>query len=415
MMASGGIRAAALAGCLVLALATGCAPTPANPDSRPSTTTADGWVGTWGASPAGAKAGTETGYAGYSIRNVVHTSVGGTSARVRLSNAFGGVPVLMGHVTIAVAAGAGTADAVPGSVRELTFGGRSSVSLPAGGEVSSDAVALAVPPDGDLLVTTYTPEPSGPVTYHPMAAETSFYTRGGDHAMDTAGDAYDERTDSWHYVSEVAVLGSGATGSVIAFGDSITDGYASTPGAAHRWPDFLADRLKEAPGGSRRGVLNAGVGANRLLLGQADSAGRSALTRFDDDVLARTAPRTVIVFEGINDILQNPRQTDPVPIIAAYRRLAERARAAGVAVLGGTLTPFKGSATHTEQLEATRAAVNDFIRTGGLFDAVIDFDAAVRDKTDPAKLDPEFDCGDHLHPNDAGYRAMANAVPLDRL
>ncbi|HEV7974414.1 SGNH/GDSL hydrolase family protein [Amycolatopsis sp.] len=371
-------------------------------------------MGTWGASPAGAKAGTGTGYAGYSIRNVVHTSVGGTSARVRLSNAFGGVPVLMGHVTIAVAAGGETADAVPGTVRELTFGGRSSVSVPAGGKVSSDAVASAVPADGDLLVTTYTPEPSGPVTYHPMAAETSFYTRDGDHAMDTAGDAYHERTDSWHYVSEVAVLGSGATGSVIAFGDSITDGHSSTSGAAHRWPDLLADRLKEAPGGSRRGVLNAGVSANRLLLGQADSAGRSALTRFDDDVLASTAPRTVIVLEGINDILLTPRQTDPAPIIDAYRRLTERARAAGLAVLGGTLTPFKGSAT-SEQLEATRTAVNDFIRTGGLFDAVIDFDAAVRDKTDPAKLAPEFDCGDHLHPNDAGYRAMANAVPVDRL
>jgi lysophospholipase L1-like esterase len=402
----GRIRVGVLAGCMALALLAGC--------SR-GATDVEGWVGTWGASPVGARGDTAGGFAGYSIRNVIHTSVGGTAARVRLSNAFGGVPVLMAHVTLAVAATAGTADAVAGSVRELTFDGRPSVSIPAGAELSSDPVDFDVPADADLFVTTYTPEPSGPVTYHPLATETSFYTRGGDHSMDTAGAAYDQRTDSWHYVSEVDVQGSGATGTVVAFGDSITDGYGSAFGADRRFSDVLADRLTQAPGGARRGVLNAGVGANRLLLGQADSAGRSALARFDDDVLARASPRSVIVFEGINDIQQDPQQTDPAPIIDAYRQLAARARAAGLVVLGGTLTPFKGWYTYTEKLEATRLAVNDAIRTGGLFDAVIDFDAVLRDPADPAKIKSEFASADHLHPNDDGYQAMVNAIPLDRL
>jgi lysophospholipase L1-like esterase len=404
---AGRIRVGMLAGCVALTLVAGCAPA-----ARGG---AEEWVGTWGASPVGARAETDGGFAGYSIRNVIHTSVGGTAARVRLSNAFSEVPVLMAHVTIAVAATAGTADAVSGSVRELTFDGSPSVSIPAGAELSSDPVEFDVPADADLLVTTYTPEPSGPVTYHPVASETSFFARGDDHAMDTAGTAFDQHTDSWHYVSEVDVQGSDATGTVVVFGDSIADGYASVFGADRRWPDLLADRLKQAPGGARRGVLNAGVGANRLLLGQADSAGRSALARFDNDVLARTTARTVIVCEGINDIQQEPQQTDPAPIIDAYRQLAARARAAGLVVLGGTLTPFNGWNTYTRKLEATRVAVNDFIRTGGLFDAVIDFDAVLRDSTDPTKLKREFDSGDHLHPNDNGYQAMANAVPLERL
>jgi lysophospholipase L1-like esterase len=278
--------------------------------------------------------------------------------------------------------------------------------------VQSDAVALNVPEDGDLLVTTFTPTPSGPVTYHPAASQTSFFTRNGDHALDASGAAYGEQTSVWHYVSEVDVHGSGADGTVVTLGDSITDGVGSTAGADHRWPDYLADRLKQVPRGQRHGVLNAGISANRLLLGVADGAGRPALSRFNDDVLTRTAPRTLIVLEGINDIQQDPHQTDPATIIAAYQQLVAKAHAEGIRVLGGTITPFKGWRVYDSTLEAARLAVNDFIRTGGLFDGVVDFDAAVRNQQDPLTMRAEFDSGDHLHPGDAGYRAMAAAVNL---
>jgi lysophospholipase L1-like esterase len=374
-----------------------------------------GWVGTWGAAPAGPVSNTPDGYPNYSIRNVVHTSVGGSSARVRLSNAFGDAPLVMGHASVAVSATSGTADAIPGTVRELTFGGSPSVTIPAGAEVQSDAVSLAVPDDADLLVTTYTPVPSGPVTYHPAASQTSFYTQNGDHAMDTAGAAYDQRTSAWHYVTEVAVRGSGANGSVITLGDSITDGWASTEGTNRRWPDYLADRMKQVPGVLRHGVVNSGISANRLLLGGPGWAGRNALARFNDDVLTKTAARTLIVLEGINDIQQDPHQTDPAQIIGAYQQIVTRAHAAGIRVLGGTITPFKGWQVYDETLEATRLAVNEFIRNGGLFDGVVDFDAAIRDPKDPLVMKAEFDSGDHLHPGDAGYRAMAEAVRLAML
>ncbi|WP_199441968.1 SGNH/GDSL hydrolase family protein [Umezawaea beigongshangensis] len=408
------VRGAAVAVCAALALSTGAAAvvraeTPPVPDAGIA---AEDWVGTWGAAAAGPVPGTENGYPDRSIRNVVHSSVGGTSARVRLSNVFGTGPLLVGRASIAVAAGSGTADAVPGTVRELTFGGRASVTIPAGAEVQSDAAALAVPADADLLVTTYTPTPSGPVTFHPAASQTSFYATGGDHAMDTAGTAYDQRTSVWHYVTEVAVRGSRATGTVVTLGDSITDGVGSTAGTNQRWPDLLADRMKRAPNRLRHGVVNAGISANRLLLGGPGYAGRNALARLDDDVLTATGVRTVVVLEGINDIQQDPHQTDPEQIVAAYRQIVARAHAQGVRVLGGTITPFKGWRVYDETLEATRLAVNEAIRTGGVFDGVVDFDAAIRDPRDPLVMRAEYDSGDHLHPGDAGFRAMADAVDL---
>lgn len=202
---------------VVLSAAQASAQFPAPPDPG-------AWVGTWGAAAAGPVPGTDNGYPNFSIRNVVHTSVGGRSARVTLSNAFGNSPLVIGHSSVAVAAQAGTADAKPGSVKELTFGKRATVTIPADAEVQSDSVDLAIPADSDLLVTTYVPTSSGPVTYHPAASQTSFFTRNGDHALDTAGTAYNETTAVWHYVTGVDVRGSGARGSVVTLGDSITDG-----------------------------------------------------------------------------------------------------------------------------------------------------------------------------------------------
>jgi lysophospholipase L1-like esterase len=367
-----------------------------------------GWVGTWAASPAAAVANTPDGYPGYSIRNVVHTSAGGGRARVHLSNAFGATPLTFGHVTVAVQ-GTGP-DAVPGTLRSLTFGGAPGVVVPAGAEALSDPVGLRVPADANLLVTTYVPTKSGPVTYHPAASQTSYFTRAGDFAGSESGAPYTEQTSVWHYVSGVDVQG-GAEASIVTLGDSITDGVGSAAGANHRWPDYLADRLH-----GRFGVLNAGISANRLLLDVPGSgAGQNALSRFDRDVLSVGGVRTLIVLEGINDIQQDPHQTDPAAITSAYRQLVTQAHARGIRVLGGTLTPFKGWRVYDDTLEATRTAVNTFIRTSGVFDGVVDFDAAVRDPADPLRMLPAYDSGDHLHPGDAGYERMAAAVRLDRL
>lgn len=369
------------------------------------------WVGTWAASPSGTVPNTAAGYPDRTIRNVVHTSVGGSRVRVGLTNVLGTKAVRMGAVTVAVAARPGTPDAVAGTMRPLTFGGDASVLIPAGGEVLSDPVALAVPEDGDLLVSVYTPDESGPVTYHQVANQTSFLTTGGDHTADDAGTAFTEKVTFWPYVSSVDVQGA-ATGSVVTLGDSITDGNNSTRDASHRWPDYLADRLIAEPGPTRLGVVNAGISSNRLLN---STWNPNALSRLDRDVLTATGARAVVVLLGINDIGGQPQHKQPEPIIAALRQVADQVHAKGLPVIGGTLTPFGGSSNYTEELEGVRLAVNDFIRHGGAFDAVADFDAALRDPADPHRLRAEYDSGDHLHPKDAGYRAMADVVDLDRL
>jgi lysophospholipase L1-like esterase len=401
-------------------LATPATAAAASPRTTPARTAlADGWVGTWATAMATGVPGTQNGYPNYSIRSVVHASIGGRALRIRLSNAYGTEPLVFGHVTVARAAGPATPTALSGTVRDVTFGGRASITVPAGGDVLSDPVGLAVPTAADLLVTTYVPTPSGPVTYHPDAQQTSFYTTDGDHAGDESGAAYTQTTSVWHYITEVDVLAPGAYGAVIAFGDSITDGAQSTWGANHRWPDYLAARL--ARHGNRWGVLNAGIGGNRLLLDGAAGGnpgfGQNALARFDRDVLAKSGARTMIVLLGINDIQQDPHQTDPAQIIAAHQQLITQARTRGLRMLGGTITPFKGWLDYDATLEATREAVNDWIRAGGRdgYDGVVDFDAAVRDPADPLAMLPAYDSGDHLHPKDAGYQAMANAIRLDLL
>jgi lysophospholipase L1-like esterase len=369
-----------------------------------------GWVGTWAAAPSTGVANTPDGYPNFSIRNVVHTSIGGTQARVRLSNTFGTAPLTLGHVTIAVAASGTAPAAKPGTMRTLTFGGSQSVVVPAAAEVLSDPVRLTVPRDGDLLVTTYVPTPSGPVTYHAFTAQTSFFTRNGDFAAQESGAAFTEQTNVWHYVSGVDVR-SNAPGSVVTFGDSITDGVGSTANTNHRWPDLLSDRLH-----GRYGVLNAGISGNRLLLDQPGNAfGRNALARVADDVFGQGDVRSMIVLEGVNDIQQDPHQTDPAMIISAYHQLIGQAHARGIRVIGATILPFKGWSAWNETLEATRVAVNTWIRTSGEFDAVVDFDKVTRDPADPQRMLPAYDAGDHLHPGDAGYQAMANAVNLSTL
>lgn len=390
------------------------------------------WATAWAMAPAAAETGADQGLAGYTIRDVVHLTAGGHRVRVHLSNRFGTAPVVFGHVTVAISAHTGgrrdgTIDpsdgsARAGSVRDVHFSGVRELTLAAGAEALSDPVALPVAADRDLLVSVWTPAPSGPVTYHPASVQDSAVSPGpGDHAADTTATAFTGVSSVWQYVDGVDV--SGPPGTIAVLGDSITDGVASTRGANRRWTDDLAARLASSPAPDYA-VANSGASGNRLLLDALypnytiyATSGPSAQARLPEDVLDRAGVRTVIVFEGVNDIQQAPVQTDPQKIIAGLAQIAARAHAAGLRVVGATITPFEGWKTWTPAMEPVRDAVNAWIRAGGgaKLDGVADFDAALRDPADPAHLNPAFDSGDHLHPNDAGDLALARAVPLSRL
>ncbi|NWF30078.1 SGNH/GDSL hydrolase family protein [Streptomyces sp. PKU-EA00015] len=368
------------------------------------------WIGTWAASPVGIApvatvAGAPSGSHGRSVRNVVHTSIGGTAARVTVSNLYGTLPLRISAVSLAVRAGDDGPEAVRGTLRPVTFGRATGATVAPGGQLVSDPVVLRIPYDGDLLVTVHTPAPGG-VTSHTHARQTS-YVAEGDHTRDEAGDAYRTETRSWHHVTAVDVLTAEARGAVVAVGDSITDGVSSTPDTNRRWPDVLADRLA-----GRYGVLNEGISGNRLL---SQDRGPSTLDRFDRDVLSRSGARTVIVAIGINDLLRAPYTPPGDGVVTGLTELSRRARAQGLRVIGATLMPCGGHLRCTPAVEAERLEVNAAIRAGGIFDAVVDFDRALRDPYAPQRLRPVYDSGDHLHPSDAGYARMGASVDVKAL
>ncbi|GGS16627.1 SGNH/GDSL hydrolase family protein [Streptomyces griseoviridis] len=382
------------------------------------------WVGAWSASPAAAEPGTAAkGLAGRSVRNVVHAGVGGTSARVTLSNLYGTTPLTITHATLALADSGGGAAVADGTLRRLTFSGAARVVVPAGGQVLSDAVRLRVPYGSDVLVTTYSPSPSGPVTYHPHARQTS-YLATGDRTEDTTGAGYTP-TPYWRYLSALDLFSNEAEGTVVVLGDSITDGATSTPDTNRRWTDVLAARLRTAVEQGRDvprySVVNQGISGNRVLTGgQAGGRGGpadnpSGLDRFDRDVLGRTNVRAVVIDLGVNDILRSSALADPDAILDGLRALVARAHARGLKVTGATLMPFGGHRGYSDAREAVRQRINAEIRAGRVFDAVADFDKALRDPYDPRRLRADYDCGDHLHPSDQGYARMAQAVDLDDL
>jgi lysophospholipase L1-like esterase len=344
------------------------------------------------------------------IRQIVHTSVGGNRVRVVLSNAFGTAPIEIGAADIALRDKA--AAVVAGSVKPLTFGGNAKASILPGATLVSDAVEMKLAPLADLAIDLYVPGDLGvspsPVTTHNGAAQTNYLSATGDHT----GSAFEPtgQAGAWFLLARVEVGAPASTRAVVTFGDSITDGARSTPDANNRWPDQLARRLA-AQRGSPVAVLNAGISGNRVL---GDGAGLSALARFDKDVLMQTGVTHVVVLEGINDI--GVARSNPTPtaadLIAGHKQLIARAHARGLKIYGATLTPFEGAGYFTQEGEAKRQALNDWIRTSGAYDGVIDFDAVTRDPSAPTKFAPAFDSGDHLHPGDAGYKAMGDAVDL---
>ena len=382
------------------------------------------WVGTWAASPMaannpGAKFGAQRdvhslpGGDGTTLREIVHISIGGPSVRVILTNEFGLDPLTISAAQIAISAGGSNITA--GSATALTFGGKSSIIIPPGALIVSDPAALKVAPFSDLAVSLFLPDqPVNQLTLHPFADQTNYLIPGNAvsaTSLDTPTPFF-----TWDFLKGVDVTADSKSASIVTFGDSITDGAHSTRDANARWPDVFARRLQANKKTSDLGVLNEGIGGNRILH---DTTGPSALARFDRDVLAQTGVKYLVIMESINDI---GHATDPAKpydvvtaedLIAGLSQLATRAHTHGIKVIGATLTPFVGAKYQSPAGEEMRQAINKWIRTTNQLDGVIDFDKITTDPTHPGMFLPLDDSGDHLHPGDAGYKAMGESIDLN--
>lgn len=386
------------------------------------------WVASWSAAPVpptpamGPFPATPS-FGNQTIRQVVRISAGGDRVRVRLTNEYGTQPLVIGEARIARAGADGAIEA--GSMRPLTFAGKPMAAIPAGAPLLSDPVDLPVEPLSSLSISLYLPENTGACTCHATGLQTAWVSEDGNF-VDKAFTAR-QTLLSRAFLSGVDVHTGAPAAAIAVLGDSISDGVGSTVDANRRWPDLLAERLARRDG--RRvgwGVANLGISGNRLLH---DGAGQNALARFDRDVLSLPGVKYLIVFIGVNDlgvshgepsgpmaeVLRNLRPATPVTadaMIAGYRQLIERARARGLAVVGATIAPYEGAMYYSAQGEAARREINDWIRRGKAFDAVLDFDAALRDPARPASIADGWHNGDHLHGSDAGYRALATSIDL---
>ncbi|MFD9114616.1 GDSL-type esterase/lipase family protein [Streptomyces bottropensis] len=361
---------------------------------------------TWGPSMV---SGGQT-FTSQTIRMVLHNNTSGAGLRIRLSNLRSTAALSVGAVTVAVQSSGATA--VAGTTRTVTFGRSATPTIPAGQEMTSDVIPMPVVAEQNLLVSVHLPGTTGASTYHNDAHQTSYLSAAGtgNHAAEEAATNFTTTTARWFYVAGLDVVSPTAKGTVVAIGDSITDGSSATNNANQRWPDYLARRLQAQSGGQRLGVVNAGIGGNRMVTDSPSAQqGIAARTRFSHDVLTQPGVKNAIVLEGINDINNTTTPTPADQIIAGYQTMIDQAHTAGVRIIGGTILPHS---SQTAAKAAIRAQVNDWIRTSGAFDAVIDFDAALRDPANPARLLPAYDSGDHLHPNSAGMQAIANAVDL---
>jgi lysophospholipase L1-like esterase len=389
------------------------------------------WAGSWAAAVTRGNATglTNTGLNDQSIRMTVQTTVGGDRLRVRLTNLYGEQAVTVGHATIArpdLTTVDDRSDIDPASLRELTFRGAASATVNRGAELLSDPLDLPVGEQEDLVVTLYLPTLTGPVSFHGQSRTTTFI---GTTDLTTAagGTGFTIKPNCcWMFLSGIDVERRHTPGAVVVLGDSIGDGNGSTVNADRRWPDLLAARLIAArPEARTPGVLNLSLSGNRLNhegpepgaggFPGYNELGPNALARLNEDVFPQTGVRTLITHLGINDIWMNGDSADR--IVGALREINQQARERGLTSLVGTITPYEGNGgpgVWTPEKEATRQAVNAWLRGPGAaeFDGVLDFDAVLRDPGQPSRLLPAYDAGDHIHPNDTGAQAMADAVPL---
>lgn len=376
------------------------------------------WVAAWGAAQIRVEGdqAREVEHSGPAmLRQIVRVSTGGARLRVRVSNLFGSAPLRIDAAAVGRAAAPGSPH-LAGPSLPLLFGGERAVTVPPGAELYSDALAMPVAPGADVTIDLLLPAAPAGRTGHPGSRATAFLSGGevvGVNALAAA-----KPVGGWHQIADVEV--EGAAGAIVAIGDSITDGYGVRPNSNTRWTDVLAERLRGDPRTRALAVVNAGIGGNRVLL---DGIGPNLMARFDRDVVARSGVRYALVLEGINDLGVLTRDAPATPeahrrlvadIERAFRQLAERAHAHGISLVGGTITPFVGNTYYHPgpQSEADRQALNRFIRTSSVFDAIVDFDRALRDPAHPDRLAPALDSGDHLHPSEAGYRVMGETVPL---
>lgn len=373
------------------------------------------WVGTWASSPQlddAKDTPAELSSAPVTMQQFVRVSTGGKKIRVRFSNAFGTTPLIISNAQVAIATAVGAAKT--GTSELVTFDGKNSVSVPPGALMVSDPIDFNLPDLGDVAITTVLDGVPQGITAHPGSRTTSYIWAGrpgGPLDVSRAG-----KVDHWYYINGIDVESANCAGSLAIIGDSITDGRGSTTNGNDRWPDLLMRRIKVSPESHGIGVLNHGIGGNRLLR---NSLGPNALARFDRDVLAQTGVRWLIVFEGVNDIgtrlhaeKVNESWATADDIIDAYKQMILRAHTHAIKAYGATITPFGGSFYDSPQTQEERTKVNQWIRTSGAFDGVVDFDKIVRDPQQPDRLLPAYDSGDHLHLSPAGYTAMADVVPL---
>jgi lysophospholipase L1-like esterase len=379
------------------------------------------WVATWGSSQQIPEPQNELPLEDLrdaTVRQIFHLSVGGSALRVHMSNAFGNEALRFTSVHVARPLSTSSPAIDPSSDQPLTFAGKPDVLVPPGAEFVSDPLNLRVPPLSDIAVTYHLDAPPSRETSHPGSRATTYFVHGD--ATSAATLTEPKRVDHWFQISEIDVEAAPGSGTIVVLGDSITDGHGATTNGNDRWTDVLSSRLPSSRLTRNIGVSNQGIGGNHLLT---DGLGPNALSRFDRDVLAPAGVRWLIVFEGVNDLGGLARNGEVPPaehavlverVLSAYRQLVERAHAHGLQVFGATITPYVGSNYYhpSPVSEADRQAVNQWIRAPGHFDGVIDFDAVVRDPNHPDQLLPDFDCGDHLHPSPAGYKAMGEAISL---
>ena len=371
------------------------------------------WVGTWAASPMEAQGNSMRPFIMTTLRQIVHITNGGDQVRIRFTNAYGKDPLAIADVHVAVSAGEGSIK--EGTDHAVTFGGATSIRLAPGAEFYSDAVPLAVAPLSDLAISFYFPnQVMRAETFHQLGLQTNYLVNGDQSAAATLSDA--TKLNSWYFLDGVDVPAVDGSRAIVTVGDSITDGALSTPDANHRWPDMLAARLKQEHGLENVAVLNQGISGNRVLN---EGAGPSAVARVDRDVLAQDGVKYLIVLDSINDIgrLASKYLAPEDDITAAnlefgLQQLADAAHLHGIKIYGATITPYGGAGYSSDKGEQIREAVNNWMRTSGVFDGVVDFDKITQDPANPTHFNPAYDSGDHLHPNDAGYKAMAEGIDL---